>query len=172
MKAISYLQRIGAIPDFNLKDLQLAVIAITGELFEKGMMVEPDCVQWTQDSSHDEDSPWDSFSKRCDIIAHATEGDVEGLVPLISKVDSVHALKRLIEDLLEIRLFYLSFLTDEDPLNQESHQDEWFVRLYNQLVALEKGEDFQTKTQILHFFYSGALTPVGENLLKLKGVKL
>lgn len=172
MKAIAYLQKIGAIPEFNLRDLQLAVVVIASELFEEGMMVEPDCVQWTQQSSHDEESPWDCFSKRCEIIECATNSNLEGLVPLLSKVDNAGALKDLIEELIEIRLFYFSFFAEQDQPDQEADNDEWFVNLYNQLVGLSKGETFTSKSQILRFFYTGALSEVGNIILKNRGVKL
>lgn len=168
MKAITYLQNLGAIPQFQVRDLQLAVVVIVSELFDEGMMVEPDCVGWTQ-----KQLPGDgltAFSERCEIIAAATNGDLDSLLPLLRNLTDLEDLKDLIEELLEIRLFYFSLYKGAEPPSED--EDRWFVTMYNEMVSLNPQSEFETKSQILRFFFSGSLNEVGEMLLKSKGVKL
>lgn len=161
MKAISYLQKLGAIPKYNLWDLKMSIVVIADELFCEEMVMEPDCVAWTQKAESSEE-----FEKRCDVIAYATTGNVPDLLSSLEGFNDVEELKELIEELLEIRLFYHSMFLEETGELKDLEGEEWFVKSYNSLIGLGPKESFETRSHILRFFFSGALTEAGEELIK------
>lgn len=161
MKAIQYLQNIGAIPKFDVHDLKMSVITISREFFTEEMMMEPDCVAWTQKAQSTEE-----FIKRCDVIAYATTGNVPELLSSLEGIDNSEDIRELIEELLEIRLFYHSMFLDESRNLTDLEGEEWFVQSYNSLVGLGPEESFPSKSQILRFFFCGALNEAGEEIVK------
>ena len=161
MKAIQYLQNMGAIPRYDVRDLKLAALVICSEFFIEEMMMEPDCVAWTQKAESSEE-----FEKRCDVIAYATTGNVPDLLSSLEEFNDVEELKELIEELLEIRLFYHSMFLEETGELKDLEGEEWFVKSYNSLIGLGPKESFETRSHILRFFFSGALTEAGEELIK------
>lgn len=161
MKAITYLQNIGAIPKYEIHDLKMAVIVITSEFFMEEMMMEPDCVGWTQKASTTEE-----FAHRCDIIAYATSGNVPDLLRNLETLNDKVVLQELIEELLEIRLFYFSMFSDQEGNPQDFQGEEWFVKSYNSLINLGPTESFTSSSHILRFFFCGALKEAGEEIVK------
>lgn len=161
MKAITYLQNMGALPQFDLWDLKMAVIVIADELFSEELMMEPDCSDWVQSVNHNSEL----FKQRCDLIFYASSGNVKELVSVLLPLEDGKVIQGLIEELLELRLF-LHSLYKGDSWDKAGNKDEWFVRLYNDFVEMNPPERFESKANILRFYYSGFLTEVGEKILK------
>lgn len=124
-------------------------------------MMEPDCVAWTQKAKTPEE-----FNRRCDIIAYATTGNVPDLLSSLEKFDDSEELQELIEELLEIRLFYYSMFLEETGDFDSLEGEEWFVKSYNSLIGLGPLESFPSKSHILRFFFCGALNEAGEEIIK------
>lgn len=164
MKALRYLQKVGAVPEYNNWDLLMSLVVICSEFYSPETLMEPDCVQWVQLADSDED-----FVARCDSILYGTSGDVRAFFPHIHK-QSPEFLRELIEVLLETRLILFSILEgkDFDPDN-----DKWFTDEYNFRVGLKGKKKFPSKSSILHTYFNGALTDAGQEILaELAGTKI
>lgn len=165
MKAISYLQKLGAIPQYNLWDIKMAIIVIADELFCEESVMEPDCVEWTQAVNHDHEL----FEQRCDLILYATSSNIPELMRVMKPIEDRKLLIELIRELLELRLFFFSMEIGMDPGDFDD-SDEKFTKLYNEFVGLRPSQQFDSKSQILQFYCSGSITEIGESALKKRGI--
>lgn len=167
MKAITYLQKVGAIPEFDLWDLKMAAVVLTEELFCEEMVMEPDCLDWTQETNHDHDL----FEQRCNLILYGSSGNTQDLFLEILPITDTNTLQSLIKELLDLRMFYFSLHKEIQGENvSAASEEEWFINLYNEFVEAAPQEKFSSKSEVLRFFYSGALTEVGEKILKEKNL--
>lgn len=167
MKAISYLQKLGAIPQYDIWDIKMAIIVIADELFCEEFVMEPDCVQWTQDVNHDHDL----FEQRCDLILYATSSNLPDLMGVLGPIEDRKTLIELIRELLEIRMFYFSMEIEMDP-GDFDESDEKFTKMYNEFAGLKPSQYFDSKSQILQFYCNGAITEIGEAALKKQGIPI
>lgn len=165
MKAISYLQKLGALPKCDIWDLQMAIITIADEMFSHSTIVEPDCLEWVQSAAGVE-GEGDSFEKRCNLILFATSGDVRALGPTLFSVTDEKVLEDLIKELLEVRLMFHGLSVGGEESFNVSENEDWFVSSFNEMAGLPPSEFFQSKSQILRFYYSGALSEIGETVIK------
>jgi hypothetical protein len=164
MKALRYLQKVGAVPEYENWDLLMSLVVICNELYSPEVMVEPDVIEWVQASESDEE-----FIKRCDCILFGTSGDVRAFFPHIHKQPSSF-LKELIEVLLETRLALFCIC---DGKNFNLDDEGWFINEYNNRVGLKGKKRFPSKSSVLHTYYSGSLTDVGQQILsEIAGTKV
>lgn len=155
MKALSYLQKVGAIPDYDKWDLLMAIVVIVTDFYSPDFIADPDVVEWVQEGDSDEE-----FEKRAEAVLYSTSGDVKALFPHICNSE-VSFLKELLEVLIEIRLKVYSFIEGK-PFIKDSAD---FASLYNEMVGLKGGSKFPSKSMILHSYCSGALTDGGQEIL-------
>ncbi len=164
MKALQYLQKVGAVPEYSNWDLLMSLVVICNELYASEVMMEPDAIEWVQLAESNEE-----FKVRCDCIFYGTSGDVRAFFPHINK-QSPELLKELIEVLLETRLAIFSIADGEDF---DFEDDSWFTREYNDRVGLKGKKRFPSKSAILHTYYNGSLTDAGQEILsELAGTKI
>lgn len=160
MKAINYLQRIGAIPQYSLWDLQMAVVVITDDFFNASTLVEPDCLEWVQSADSET-----LFLQRLNLIAFSTSGDVRALGPTLFSISDTETLKELVRELIELKLLHFALSNgDLEPYNKVKDES-WFVDSYNKLIEMPLAAQFVSKAQILAFYYSGSVREVGEAVL-------
>lgn len=164
MKALQYLQKVGAMPDYNNWDLLMALTVLCQELYSHDTMLEPDCLEWVQQSESDEE-----FLLKSDCVLYGTSGDVRAFFPHICK-QPVPFLKDLIQVLLETRLA-LYAIADGDEFDTED--DDWFSSEYNDRVGLKGKKRFPSKSSILHTYCNGSLTDAGQEILaNIAGTKM
>lgn len=167
MKAIKYLQKLGAIPKFDPWDLKMAIIVIADELYCEESVMEPDCLDWVQEVNED----MDLFNQRCELVLYSTSSNLEKLMETMEPIQDVSLLTELIQQLIELRLFYFSLESDSFPDGCQS-EEEWFTKLYNDFVGLKPPQHFESRSEVFMFYYGGSLTPVGESALKSKNVSV
>jgi hypothetical protein len=155
MKALNYLQKVGAIPSYESWDLLMSLVVIVTDFFSPDLMVEPDVLDWVQDSESS-----DEFEDRCNAIVYATSGDVRALFPHIYD-KPVPFLRDLLEALIDIRLRIYVFAAP----SAKSHAKDWFSENYNDMVGLKGDKRFPSKSTILHSYCSGSLTDGGQEIL-------
>ena len=143
----------------------MAVIVIADEMFDLSTAINTTYPNWVKSAGGSEEEH-DMFILRCRLISLATSGDVRSLAPILLSVTSEKILKDLILELLEIRLLFFGLnLGDVQSMNV-SDDEEWFVNNFNDLAGLPLSEHFHSKSQILRFYYSGALTGIGEEIIQ------
>jgi hypothetical protein len=165
MKAITYLQKVGAIPEFDTWDLKMAAVVLTEELFCEDMVMEPDCLDWTQEVNQDHHL----FNQRCNLILYGSSGNTQDLFLELLPITDTNTLQGFIRELLDLRMFYYGLHKEVRGEDVSSNsEEEWFINLYNDFVDMGSNEKFSSKSEILRFYYSGSLTEIGEKILKEK----
>lgn len=163
MKALNYLQKVGAIPDYNTWDLAMSLVVITRVLFGKeyAFTIDPSEVPWV----HGENG--DSSKERSECAFYGVSGDVRALFPHICNKDS-DFLMELIKSLLEARVA-LHRVSESYQLKLD---DRDFVNSYNEMIGLTGNKKFPTKSSIFHHFFNGSFTDVGQEILsEIAGTK-
>lgn len=158
MKALKYLQKVGAIPEYDKWDVLMAIVVIVTDFYSPDMVMEPDVLDWVQQADSEED-----FSERCDIVSYATSGAVKALFPFICD-KPLPFLKGLLECLIDTKVRIFSVINMEDD-EEEMAEGEWFATVYNEMVGLKGKKRFPTKSTILHTYCGGALTDGGQSIL-------
>lgn len=155
MKALSYLQKVGAVPDYDSWDVLMAVVVIITDFYSPDMLIEPDIVDWVQQASDQGD-----FEERCNGIFYGSSGDVRALFPHICDKPAPF-LKGLLEALIDTKLrIHCAINAPEQDV-----EGDWFATTYNNMVGLKGKRRFPTKMSILHTYCSGALTDSGQEIL-------
>lgn len=162
MKALKYLQKMGAIPEYDKWDVLMAIVVIVTDFYSPDMVMEPDVLDWVQQADSEND-----FSERCDIVSYATSGAVKALFPFICD-KPLPFLKELLECLIDtkVRIFSVIHMEDDkEDDKEEMMEEEWFATVYNEMVGLKGKKRFPTKSTILHTYCGGALTDGGQSIL-------
>lgn len=164
MKALAYLQKVGAVPDYDSWDLLMSLVVISSELYSPDLVLEPDCIEWVQQSDSDEE-----FKLKCECLLYGMSGDIRAFFPHICK-QPPSFLKELIQVLLETRLALFAM---EDCEDFDTANDEWFTKEYNERVGLRGKKRFPSKSAVLHTFYNGSLTDAGQEIMaEIAGTKV
>lgn len=164
MKALSYLQKVGAIPEYDTWDLAMSLVVITKVLFaeEYAFTIDPLEMPWVHSGDKN------TCAGRLECAFYGISGDVRALFPHICNKDS-EFLTGLIKSLLEARVMLHgmseSFCVDLD-------NDEEFAEVYNDLIGLTGKRKFPTKSAVFHHFFNGAFTDAGQEILsEMAGTK-
>lgn len=156
MKALKYLQKVGAIPSYEAWDVLMSIVVIVTDFYSPDLTMEPDVLDWVQNASDNGD-----FESRCNAILFATSGDVRALFPHIYN-KPVSFLKELLEELVDLRLKMYVFISD---FTVDESDDGWFSEAYNDMVGLKGNKRFPSKASIIHSYCSGSLTDGGQEIL-------
>jgi hypothetical protein len=165
MTADNYLRKAGALPAYKKSDVLCGLALICEELFAPQMVVEPDCISWTQESP---DTPEDNFGIRTDFILYGTSGNVGKLLKVARKA-STWLCEQALEELVVIHIHnyanYKYFVLDEEkgtpPWEQPHQTNKWLVQMMNESQGLEGDESFWTWGEVLHIYKSGDLSECG-----------
>lgn len=169
MKAIAYLQKLGAIPPFDPWDLKMSIVVIADELFMDEATYELDLS--LADHPSKENLAPKVLEQWSNLVQCSTKSDIPGLAKVLENIDDTEILVRAIEKLLELRLFYFS--RELGVVGDRSLRDEkWFTMLYNDFAGLNLPTRFKSKSEIVQFYCSGAITEIGEKALEDRKVSI
>ena len=156
MRALDFLERIGAIRKSSQWELMMSLVCITQEFNSLDDVIDPEFIEWVQESES-----MAEYELRCDAIMLSTSGDVRALYPLIS-VQTEHFLKSLISVLISIRV---ALFCREQGRDYSDKDDKDFVRNYNDMVSAGKENGFASKSEILKYYYSEELVETGKQII-------
>lgn len=155
MKALRYLQKVGAIPPYDSWDILMAIVVIISDFYSVPMLIEPDIIEWVQEAENDKD-----FKSRCDAIWFSTSGDIRALFPHIYDKPAPF-LKSLLEAIVDLKV---SIYRISNPAKIDQGKEQ-FAEDYNDMVGLKGNKRFPSKSAIIHTYCSGTLTDMGQEIL-------
>lgn len=156
MRAIQYLQKVGAFPKYKSEDCLMAVITMTKSLFFPETITYPGSVKWVKGARDESEA-----TNMSNAVIFSTSGDVRALYPHIYD-KSVDFLRGLIETLIEISAYLCA---QGDGYTLDLSDDNKVVEFYNDLLQLRGSNRFKSKSLITHLYCSGALSRSGEEVL-------
>lgn len=154
MKAIDYLRKFGAAPEYNRNSVLSTIIFFTHSYFNSHTIMEPDCLSWVQDGWREEGGNHEQFEERCSLILYTTAGDVRAAMPyLVKQTDKT--LYELMIELFDLMVMYQG-MAEGDMDSYETMQDpKHWATLWNNLLGIKKkSEKWSSKAEIIEAYSS------------------
>jgi len=158
MRVSSFLEKVGAVKACDRKDLLMAIVFVANDFgplrngVDQGILLGLVEVKFRD------------YSEKVtayDALIFATSGDVRALYPLVCNQKETF-LKKIIESLLEIRVFLYALM---NKLSFDNKRDADFVESYNDMVGARGDQRFVNKNEILRDYFSGSFTNAGEHIV-------
>lgn len=154
MKAIDYLRKFDAAPNYNRNSVLSTIIFFTHNYFNSHTIMEPDCLSWTQGGWREDGGSHEEFEKRCSLILYTTAGDVRAAMPYLVRQDD-KTLYELMVELLDLMVMYQG-MAEGDMDSYESMKDpKHWATLWNNLLGIKKkSEQWSNKAEIVEAYSS------------------
>jgi len=154
MKAVNYLRKFDAAPEYDRDSILATIIFFTHHYFNSHTIMEPDCLSWVQDGWRGENGTKERFDERCDLILYTTAGDVRASMPYLIKQDD-QTLYELMVELMDLMVMYQG-MAEGDMDSWESMKDtKHWAKLWNNLLGIEKKKEmWGNKAEVIEAYSS------------------